>query len=170
MNQSAFKEICSIAIRLTVTCLIAGVIMGTTFLLTHDAKEHNEQLRDERVMYELLGYGKGNPAPQTMSMHTMYRYVLAQGESQSVAYVLPTVDGKYVMVELDLEGRFVKQYPLEGDAAKMRKETDRTGAVAAAISAFDSVERLTDDVIRDSILPALKQLASEISFRMGHSV
>lgn len=135
MNQSAFKEICSIAIRLTVTCLIAGVIMGTTFLLTHDAKEHNEQLRDERVMYELLGYGKGNPAPQTMSMHTMYRYVLAQGESQSVAYVLPTVDGKYVMVELDLEGRFVKQYPLEGDAAKMRKETDRTGAVAAAVGA-----------------------------------
>ena len=73
MNQSAFKEICSIAIRLTVTCLIAGVIMGATFLLTHDAKERNEQLRDEKVMYELLGYTKNNPAPETMSMHTVYR-------------------------------------------------------------------------------------------------
>lgn len=46
---------------------------------------------------------------------------------------------------------------------------DYTGTVAAAISAFDSVERLTDEMIRDVVLPALKQLSEEISFRMGYS-
>ena len=47
---------------------------------------------------------------------------------------------------------------------------DYTGAVAAAISAFDSAERLTDAMIRDTALPALKELSAEISFRMGHSI
>lgn len=46
---------------------------------------------------------------------------------------------------------------------------DYTGTVAAAISAFDSTERLTDQVIRDRILPALQDLAKKISFRMGYS-
>ena len=45
---------------------------------------------------------------------------------------------------------------------------DYTGTVAAAISVFDSVERLTDDYIQ-SILPAMQQLAKEISFRMGNA-
>ena len=47
---------------------------------------------------------------------------------------------------------------------------DYTGTVAAAISAFDSAERLTDEMIEQSTLPALKKLAAEISFRMGYSV
>lgn len=47
---------------------------------------------------------------------------------------------------------------------------DYTGAVAAAISAFGSVDRLTDLVIRNTALPALKKLSAEISFRMGHSL
>ena len=46
---------------------------------------------------------------------------------------------------------------------------DYTGTVAAAISAFDSTERLTDNVISERILPALRELAEKISFRMGFS-
>ena len=46
---------------------------------------------------------------------------------------------------------------------------DYTGTVAAAISAFDSTERLTDIAISDHILPALRELAEKISFRMGFS-
>lgn len=45
---------------------------------------------------------------------------------------------------------------------------DYTGTVAAAISAFDSTERLTDSCIQ-TLLPALRQLAKEISFRMGNT-
>ena len=47
---------------------------------------------------------------------------------------------------------------------------DYTGTVAAAISAFDSTERLTDEAIENRILPALKDLAAKISFRMGYSL
>ena len=46
---------------------------------------------------------------------------------------------------------------------------DYTGAVAAAISVFDSADHLTDEVIHSTVLPALKKLSAEISFRMGHS-
>ena len=45
---------------------------------------------------------------------------------------------------------------------------DYTGAVAAAISAFDSVEQLSDEFVQ-TLLPALQQLAKEISFRMGNT-
>ena len=46
---------------------------------------------------------------------------------------------------------------------------DYTGTVAAAVSAFDSAERLTDAYIETVALPALRKLANEISFRMGYS-
>lgn len=46
---------------------------------------------------------------------------------------------------------------------------DYTGTVAAAISAFDSTDRLTDDYIQTTVLPGLRKLAAEISFRMGYS-
>jgi DNA-binding IclR family transcriptional regulator len=46
---------------------------------------------------------------------------------------------------------------------------DYSGAVVAAISAFDSVDRLTDSYVQETALPALWQLAKEISFRMGYS-
>ena len=46
---------------------------------------------------------------------------------------------------------------------------DYTGKIVAAISAFDSVDRLSDDYILQTVLPALKALAAEQSFRMGNS-
>ncbi len=46
---------------------------------------------------------------------------------------------------------------------------DYTGNVVAAISAFDSIDRLTDSYIEETILPALKELARENSFRMGNA-
>jgi len=46
---------------------------------------------------------------------------------------------------------------------------DYTGTVAAAVSAFDSTDCLTDEYIQSTVLPGLKKLAEEISFRMGHS-
>lgn len=47
---------------------------------------------------------------------------------------------------------------------------DYSGTVVAAVSAFDSVERLTDEYIASTALPALRKLAAEISYRMGYSV
>jgi IclR family KDG regulon transcriptional repressor len=45
---------------------------------------------------------------------------------------------------------------------------DYSGRVAAAISVTDRVHLLTDDRIENEILPELKKVADEISFRMGY--
>ncbi len=132
MNQAAIKDMATIVVKLTITCLAAGLIMGGTFVLTHDAKAHNEQVRDERVMYSILGYDKSNPVPETMALNSVYRYVLTRGETQSIGYVLPERSGAYVLVELDLEGHFVKKTALALDAAKLRNAGERDAATAAA--------------------------------------
>jgi hypothetical protein len=44
MNKAALKDMTTIVVRLTLTCLVAAFVMGLTFVLTHDAKEKNEQL------------------------------------------------------------------------------------------------------------------------------
>ncbi len=45
---------------------------------------------------------------------------------------------------------------------------DYTGSIAAAISVFDEADLLDDERIREKILPALKEAAAKISFRMGY--
>ena len=132
MSNAAFKDITSIVIRLTVTCLLAGLIMGWAFILTHEGKEKNEQLRDEKVMYSILGYDKSNPAPATMAMHTIYRYVLTNGDSQSIGYLLP-IGEKYGVVELDLGGQFVRQIPVDAVASKLRNEGERNSVMQQAV-------------------------------------
>lgn len=46
---------------------------------------------------------------------------------------------------------------------------DYSGTVAAAISAFDSTERLNDEYIQSTVLPGLLDMAAQLSFRMGYS-
>lgn len=46
---------------------------------------------------------------------------------------------------------------------------DYTGMVAAAISAFDSVDLMTDEYIQKTVLPGLMELSEKLSFRMGFS-
>lgn len=145
MKKSALKDISSIVIRLTVTCLLAGIIMGLAFVLTHDAKEKNEQIRDERVMYSILGYDKKNPAPKTMSLHTIYRYILTAGETQTVAYLVP-VESRYSLVEVDLSGAFVRQIALDADASKLRNEGERNSVVQNAVGK-DIESRFADQFI-----------------------
>lgn len=159
MNKAALKDITSIVIRLTVTCLLAGFIMGITFVLTHDAKERNEQLREDRVMYSILGYdSKSNPVPQTMALHTVYRYVLSQNDNQSIGYAIPVSGDKYSFVELDLSGNFVRQTALNGDASKFRNDGERNSAVQAAVGAgvesryADHFIIVTDDGARKAFI------------------
>ncbi len=144
MKQGAMKDIVTIVIKLTITCLVAGIIMGAAFLLTHDAKEHNEQVRDERVMLSILGYDKDNPAPQALALNTIYRYIVTRGETQSIGYVLSTETGTQ-FVEIDLEGKFLKAYPITQEIDKLRKEGDRTNAVQALIT--DGEVRYADNFI-----------------------
>lgn len=134
MNRAALKDIISIVVRLTVTCLLAGAVMGATFVLTHEAKERNEQARDERVLYAILGYGDNRP--QNMAMHTVYRYVLAREDASSIGYVVPVGDSaQSVVMEVDLDGHFVQHFELLADSAHLRNDGDRDRAVIAALNA-----------------------------------
>ena len=134
MPSAATKDILSIVIRLTVTCLLAGLIMGLAYIFTHDARERNEQARDNQVTLSLLGYDRDNPAPKTMSMHTVYRYVLTENGTQSIGYLLPTGEN-YAIVVLDTEGSFLQKIDVETTAQKLRNAGERDAAVTAAVNA-----------------------------------
>lgn len=130
------KEILNITFRLTVSCLLAAVVMGSTFIITNKAKKHNEHVREERVMYSLLGYSEENPAPESLHMHEVYRYVLAEAGSQFIGYLLPTAKGAetpFVFVVLDLNGKIAWQKPVDVEEDKVREHEDRDQAIIAAI-------------------------------------
>ncbi len=74
------KEIPDIVLRLTVTCVVAATIMGGVFMLTSEAKLHNEHIAEQEVMLGLLGYNNENPAPDSMKLFNLYRYILSQGD------------------------------------------------------------------------------------------
>jgi electron transport complex protein RnfG len=139
------KDILTIIFRLTLTCLVAGLIMGGGFILTNKAKQHNEHFNEQRVMLSLIGYSKSNPAPETMELHEVYRYVVTEGETLSVAYLLPEHES-FVFVNIGLDGRFIGQYPVDIDADKVVKASDRDSAILTALGAGKAI-RFADQTI-----------------------
>lgn len=130
------KDILSIVFRLTVSCLLAATVMGAAFIATNKAKKHNEHVREERTMYSLIGYGEAKPAPASIGLHQIYRYIITAGERQLVSYMVPTGSGEsvgYTLVSLDLEGKMVDQKPITIDSEKIREREDRDKAVIAAV-------------------------------------
>jgi electron transport complex protein RnfG len=131
------KDIMSIVFRLTLTCLMAATVMGAAFIITNKAKKHNEHVREERTMYALLGYSESKPAPASVVLHQIYRYIITEGEVQFVSYLIPTGSGKsgaadaYSLVSLDLQGKMVDQKPVAIDGEKIREREDRDKAVIA---------------------------------------
>ncbi len=108
------KDIITIVIRLTVSCLMAATVMGLCFIFTSSAKKHNEHVREQRVMYELLGYDAGAEIPESVSLYEIYRYVVSRGTGQSIAYLLPEgEDDNFLFVEIDLDGKFLNAKPME---------------------------------------------------------
>lgn len=104
------KNIITIVIRLTVSCLLAASVMGLCFILTSNAKKHNEHVQEQRVIYELLGYKNGAKIPDSMALHEVYRYVITGGEKQSIGYLVPQSHGKesgFLFVNIDLGGRLL---------------------------------------------------------------
>jgi electron transport complex protein RnfG len=139
------KDILTIIFRLTVSCLVAGLIMGGCFILTNKAKQHNEHVNEQRVMLSLLGYSKSNPAPDSMELHEVYRYVVSEGESLSVAYLLP-VRESFVFVNIGLDGGFLSQTPVDISGDKVIKLAERDSAILAAIGPGKTI-RFADQTI-----------------------
>ena len=71
------KDIITIIIRLTVSCMLAATVIGVTFIFTSNAKKHNEHAKEQQVMLELLGYSGDVTVPDSISMHEIYRYIIS---------------------------------------------------------------------------------------------
>jgi len=140
------KDILTIIFRLTVACLLAGLVMGAAFIATNKAKKHNLHVNEQKVMLSLLGYSAKNPAPEAVAMHEVYRYLVGEGEALAMGYLLPLKDGSFSFVTIDLAGAFMAQTPVAVAAEKVAEESERTQAIAVAIGA-DKPLRYADQTI-----------------------
>ena len=128
------KEIPDIVLRLTVTCIVAATVMGGVFMLTSEAKLHNEHIAEQEVMLGLLGYNNENPAPDSMKLFNLYRYILSQDDDKFLGYILPVKGNsgnEYQMLMIDLNGNFAGKHPLSITPEKIADEGERDKALAA---------------------------------------
>jgi len=130
------KQILTIIFRLTISCLLAAVVMGSAFVITNKAKKHNEHVREEKVMYSLLGYSDSNPAPKSVQLYEIYRYVVKEAGQQYIGYLVPAgreAAAPFTFVVLDLDGKMAWQKPVSADEDKVSEPEDRNAAILAAI-------------------------------------
>ena len=109
------KEIIRITAGLTISCLIAAFVMGSVFAITDKAKKHNEHLKVQNTMLQLLGYSKSKEPPSDLNFHTIYRYVLEGKDKTALGYMVPVVSEgseSYKFLIVDLEGNFINGYDL----------------------------------------------------------
>ena len=103
------KQIIRIVAGLTLSCVIAGLLMGAVYVVTAKAKQRNAELATQETMLRLLGYSRAHPAPATLAFRSVWRYVVttATGEKYS-AYVVPVgaADGEegFRLLSLALDG------------------------------------------------------------------
>lgn len=130
------KDIITIVVRLTISCLLAATVMGLCFIFTSNAKKHNEHVKEQKVMYELLGYKGGAEVPSTLAMHEVYRYVISSSEKQSIGYVVPESHGQeaaFLFVNIDLSGALIETKPIALSETEVLEEETRNKAVLAAV-------------------------------------
>ncbi len=130
------KDIITIIVRLTVTCLLAASVMGLCFIFTSNAKKHNEHVKEQQVMYALLGYTDGAKIPESIAMHEIYRYVISSSEKQSIGYIVPTKHGEagdFVFVNIDLSGSLIEVKPISLSETEALEADIRNKAVIAVV-------------------------------------
>jgi len=133
------KNIIRITIGLIITCVMAGLVMGGVFTLTHDKKQENEHLRFQETMLGLLGFGKENPAPQDLKFLSIYRYTLEDPkapEKKDLGYIVPVLnEGKEVfkLLIMSQEGEFKKALDLNLAIDKAMEEQERKSALERAL-------------------------------------
>ncbi len=126
------KEIIRITVGLTVSCLVAAVLMGSVFIITDKAKKHNEHVNVQQTMLGLLGYTKKHPAPADLRLYNIYRYILSDGDARTLGYMVPVLKGEgvgYQLVVMDLDGQFVNRFELDIAPEKAQEPTERSAAL-----------------------------------------
>ncbi len=125
------KDIITIVVRLTLSCLLAATVMGFCFIFTSNAKKHNEHVREQQVMYELLGYKGDVKAPDSVVLHELYRYVITGNDRQSIGYLVPQGHGNggFLFVNIGLDGALIESKPVDLNEAEAIEAESRDKAV-----------------------------------------
>lgn len=136
------KNIITIVLRLTISCLMAATVMGIFFIFTSNAKKHNEHVQEQRVMYELLGFKSGAAIPESMGLHEIYRYVVTTGGKQTIAYLVPQggKDKGFLFVNIALDGTMVANKALSLTSAQALDAKARLAAVTGAAEPGSTVK------------------------------
>lgn len=128
------KDIIKITISLTGVCIGAAVVLGLVFTQTEAARKHIEEQQKEQTILGLLGFGAGKEEKSDLRIQPVHRYVLSGAkEGTQLGYVVPTKDGKFVMVRVDLSGKPLKVIPIEAKPAEMADDGPRNLAVSKAM-------------------------------------
>ncbi len=130
------KEIIRITLGLTISCLIAGLIMGGVFTATERAKEHNEYLDVKATMTGMLGFDKAHPAPANLKFYHLYRYIIDNNGKKSIGYVIPLKKNKkisYALIVVGLDGKFKSIHDLKISGEKVSKAEERRIALNAVL-------------------------------------
>lgn len=142
------KEIIKITLALTLSCLIAGTIMGGVFMITARAKQQSESMNIQQSLFGLLGYDIHQPAPPGVELCHVYRYIVEDESGVCSGYLIPVQKGiktEYMFLILNQAGRFVAQIPVAVQAEKLTNEAERNNAVQTAVGASKTI-RYADDM------------------------
>ncbi|HIJ77931.1 MAG: FMN-binding protein [Desulfobulbaceae bacterium] len=143
------KDIMTIVFRLTVSCLLAGLVMGTAFIFTSKAKKHNEHVNEQKVMFSLLGYTADQAKPASLALHEVYRYVVTDQQGLSVGYLVPMAGedkAAYTFVAIGLDGAYLGSYPVALAQEEVSELGPRDQAIAAALGPEKTI-RYADETI-----------------------
>ncbi|CAG35501.1 FMN-binding protein [Desulfotalea psychrophila] len=132
------KDILTIIFRLTLSCMLAGTVIGGTYIFTKNAKAHNAHVTEQKVRYALLGYQNQDAVPASVALHTMYRYVVSEPGKQYIGYLLPMKEGAeapYLFLLISLDGKFVESFPMNLTSEAVLEDGSRAEALAAVLGA-----------------------------------
>jgi electron transport complex protein RnfG len=130
------KDILRITIGLTISCLIAALIMGSVFTVTDKAKKHNEQMDMQNTVLGLLGYSRSHPAPSDLALYPVYRYIFDEEGTKYLGYLVPVKEaGKqtYELLLIDLAGTLKQKYDLSLSPESATQESERNGAMKKVV-------------------------------------
>ena len=143
------REIFKITIALTISCLVAGTVMGGVFMFTATAKMQSEAMLRQQILLGLLGYGDGHPAPADLTLSHVYRYVLSDDTGIRSGYLVPVHEEnqmRYEFLIVDREGGFLRRHRVPIPPEKTAMESDRNTAIQQVLGPAFRI-RFADDMI-----------------------
>ncbi|MGL1931193.1 MAG: FMN-binding protein [Desulfotalea sp.] len=143
------KDIYTIVFRLTLTCIMAGLVMGGTYIFTKNAKTHNEHLTEQRVSYALLGMKADSEEAKLVSLNTIYRYVGNKAGVQYIGYLLPmgeSAKSPFSFVQIDLDGKLIDNSDVTIDEKEIGEEEVRQATILKVLGAGQEI-RFADKIV-----------------------